>query len=68
MKRTVKITITIELDPTSVGRGISKFYRIEKWIYDRKTGLTLEHGNYGTGYTLKEAREAKRRILRDYFG
>ncbi len=64
----VKVRVDIVEDLSYASRGIGKKYRINKWIFDKKTGRTLDMGTYGTGYNLKEAREAKKRILEDYYG
>lgn len=39
-----------------------------KWVFERKTGRTVDHGVYGTNYTLKKAREVKKMILDSYLG
>ena len=68
MKSPVKVRVDIEQDMQYANAGLGKRYKVTKWVFERKTGRTVDHGTYGTNYSLKEAREAKKRILRDYLG
>lgn len=68
MKSPIKIRVDIEQDMEYASAGLGKRYKVTKWVFERKTGRTLEHGSYGTNYTLKEAREAKKRIMAAYLG
>ena len=68
MKSPVKVRVDIEQDMTYANAGLGKRYKVTKWVFERKTGLTVDHGTYGTNYSLKEAREAKKRILDSYLG
>ena len=67
-KSPIKINVFIREDPAYARAGLGKRYQIQKMVFDRKTGRTLEHGSYGTGYNFKEACKIKGQILRDYFG
>lgn len=67
-KSPIKLRIDIVEDPQFRGAGIGKKYMVNKWVFDRKTGRTIDHGQYGSGYTMKEACEVKSRIKKAYFG
>ena len=67
-KSPIKLRIDIVEDHRYADAGIGKKYMVNKWIFDRKTGRTLEHDTYGTGYTYKEACAVKARIKNDYLG
>lgn len=67
-KSLVKIDVFIQEDPSFAAAGLGKRYQIQKMVFDRKTGRTLEIASYGTGYPFKEACQVKGRILNDYFG
>ena len=66
-KSPVKIRIDIVEDTRYSNAGIGKKYTVNKWVYEKKTGRTVDHGTYGTGYTWKEACAVKKRILSDYY-
>ena len=68
MKSPIKVRVDIEQDMQYANAGLGKRYKVTKWVFERKTGRTVDHGTYGTNYSLKEAREAKKRILGAYFG
>ena len=68
MKSPVKVRVDIEQDMEYASAGLGKRYKITKWVFERKTGRTLERSSYGTNYSLKEAREAKKRIMDAYLG
>jgi len=67
-KSPVKIRVFIRKDPAYARAGLGKRYQVQKMVFDRKTGRTLEIGSYGTGYHFKEACQVKGNILKDYFG
>ena len=62
----VKVRVDIEEDARYRLAGLGKRYKITKWVFERKTGRTLEMSSYGTNYTLKDARDAKKRIINSY--
>ena len=64
----IKLKIDIVQDHRYDGAGIGKKYMVQKWVYERKTGRTVDHGTYGSGYTYKEALALKAKIKNDYFG
>lgn len=64
----IKLRIDIVEDHQFDGAGIGKKYQVIKWVFERKTGRTVEHGTFGTGYTYKEALALRAKIKRDYFG
>lgn len=68
MKSPVKVRVDIEQDMTYANAGLGKRYKVTKWVFERKTGRTVDHGTYGTGYSLKEARATKKMILNSYLG
>lgn len=68
MKSPIKVRVDIEQDMQYANAGLGKRYKVTKWVFERKTGRTVDHGTYGTNYSLKEAREAKKRILEAYLG
>ena len=68
MKSPVKVRVDIEQDMTYANAGLGKRYKVTKWVFERKTGRTVDHGTYGTNYTLKKAREVKKMILDSYLG
>lgn len=68
MKSPVKVRVDIEQDMQYSYAGLGKRYKVTKWVFERKTGRTVEYGTYGTNYTLKEARATKKMILDSYLG
>ena len=68
MKSPVKVRVDIEQDMQYVEAGLGKCYKVTKWVFERKTGRTVDHDTYGTGYSLKEARAVKKMILDSYLG
>lgn len=68
MKSPVKVRVDIEQDMTYANAGLGKRYKVTKWVFERKTGRTVDYGVYGTNYTLKEARATKKMILNSYLG
>ena len=68
MKSPVKVRVDIEPDMAYANAGLGKRYKVTKWVFERKTGRTVDHGTYGTGYSLKEARATKKMILDSYLG
>lgn len=68
MKSPIKIRVDIEQDMQYAAACLGKRYKVTKWVFERKTGRTLEHSSYGTNYSLKEARDAKKRIMDAYLG
>ena len=68
MKSPVKVRVDIEQDMQYAKAGLGKRYKVTKWVFERKTGRTVDHGVYGTNYTLKKAREVKKMILDSYLG
>lgn len=66
---TAKVKVHIVEDRTCLGPHGGARYRVEKWVYSRKTGLTLDYDRHVAEHlTLKEARSVKRKVLRDYYG
>lgn len=63
----VKVRVDIEEDARYKEAGLGKRYKVTKWVFERKTGRTLEMSSYGTNYTLKAAREAKKQIMDAYY-
>lgn len=63
MKNPVKVRVDIEQDMQYAKAGLGKRYKVTKWVFERKTGRTVDHSTYGTNYSLKEARATKKRIL-----
>ena len=68
MKCPVKVRVDIEQDMTYANAGLGKRYKVTKWVFERKSGRTVDHGVYGTNYSLKEARATKKMILDSYLG
>ena len=68
MKSPVKVRVNIEQDMTYANAGLGKRYKVTKWVFERKTGRTVDFSVYGTNYSLKEAREIKKMILDSYLG
>lgn len=68
MKSPVKVRVDIEQDMQYAKAGLGKRYKVIKWVFERKTGRTVDHGVYGTNYSLKEARATKKMILDSYLG
>lgn len=68
MKNPVKVRVDIEQDMQYASAGLGKRYKVTKWVFERKSGRTIEHASYGTNYSLKEAREVKKRIIDTYLG
>lgn len=67
-KPQIKLRIDIVEDHRYDGAGLGKKYQVSKWVFERKTGRTIDHGTYGGGWTYKEALALKARIKHDYFG
>lgn len=68
MKSPVKVRVDIEQDMQYAKADLGKRYKVTKWVFERKTGRTVDYGVYGTNYSLKEAREVKKMILNSYLG
>ena len=68
MKSPVKVRVNIEQDMRYAKSNLGKRYKVTKWVFERKTGRTVDFGVYGTNYSLKEAREIKKMILDSYLG
>lgn len=68
MKSPVKVRVDIEQDMSCTEDGRGKRYKVTKWVFERKTGRTVDHFIYGTNYSLTEARAAKKMILDAYLG
>ena len=68
MKSPIKVHVDIEQDMSCAKDSRDKCYRVTRWVFERKTGRTVDHFIYGTNYSLKEARAAKKMILDSYFG
>ena len=68
MKNPIKVRVDIEQDMQYANAGLGKRYKVTKWVFERKSGRTLEHSFYGTNYSFKEACEAKKYIMAAYFG
>ena len=68
MKCPVKVRVDITLDPVYSDLGLGKRYKVIKWVFERKTGRTVDYCYYGTNYTFKEACATKKMILDSYLG
>lgn len=68
MKNPIKVRVDIEQDMQYANAGLGKRYKVTKWVFERKSGRTLEHSSYGTNYSFKEACAAKKHIMDAYFG
>lgn len=68
MKSPIKVRVDIEQVTSCTEEDCDNRYSVIKWIFERKTGRTVDHFIYGTNYSLKEARAAKKMILDSYFG
>ena len=68
MKSPIKVRVDIEQDMSCTKDSRDKRYRVIRWVFERKTGRTVDHFIYGTNYSLKEARAAKKMILDAYLG
>ena len=60
MKSPIKVRVDIEQDMSCT--------KVIRWVFERKTGRTVDHFIYGTNYYLKEARSAKKMILDAFLG
>ena len=68
MKSPIKVRVDIEQDMSCTKDSRDKRYRVIRWVFERKTGRTVDHFVYGTNYSFKEAHAAKKMILDSYFG
>ena len=68
MKSPIKVRVDIEQVTSCTEEDCDKRYSVIKWIFERKTGRTVDHLVYGTNYSFKEAHAAKKMILDSYFG
>ena len=68
MKSPIKVRVDIEQDMSCATDSHDKRYRVIRWVFERKTGRTVDHFIYGTNYSFKEAHAAKKMILDSYFG
>ena len=68
MKSPIKVRVDIEQDMSCAKDSRDKRYRVIRWVFERKTGRTVDHFIYGTNYSLKEARSAKKMILDAFLG
>lgn len=68
MKSPIKVCVDIEQDMGCTENSRGKRYKVTRWVFERKTGRTVDHFIYGTNYSLKEAHAAKKMILDSYFG
>lgn len=66
VKSPVKVRVFINEDPLYDPKAFGKRYSVTKMVFDRKTGLTLDHSIFGRGYSYEDACATKRRILEDY--
>ena len=64
----IKLRIDIVEDHQFDGAGIGKKYRVDEWVFEKKTGRLVGHGTYGTGYTYKEALAVKANIKHSHLG
>lgn len=65
----VKVRVDIEVDRTALGPHGGARYKLNKWVFDCRTGATLDHAiGCDRGMTLKDARARKREILEEYRG
>lgn len=64
-----KLRVDIVEEPEFKGPRGGKRYQISKWVFDSRTGLTIDHHHrIGHGLTLKEARARKKEIKEAYYG
>ena len=64
-----KLKVVISEDRCSVGPHGGTRYKIDKWVFDSRTGLTVDHQlRIAYGLTLKEARARKKEIIEAYYG
>lgn len=69
MKSTVKVRVFVEKDTQNTeNRCGGNRYKVTRWVFERKTGRTVDHFMYGTNYSFKEAHAVKKMILDSYFG
>lgn len=65
----IKVRVDIEVDRTALGPHGGTRYMLNKWVFDGRTGATLDHAiGCNRGMTLKDARARKREILEEYRG
>ena len=64
-----KLRVDIVEEPKFRGPRGGRRYSINKWVFDSRTGLTIDHVlAYRSGLTLKEAQEVKRDIKEAFYG
>ena len=68
MKSPIKVRVDIEQDMSCTKDSCDKRYRVIRWVFERKTGRTVDHFIYGTNYSFKEAHAVKKMILDAYLG
>jgi hypothetical protein len=62
----IKIRVFVQEDVNYANNGLGKHYSVTKMVFDRKTGMTLDHDIFGRGYSYEDACATKRRILATY--
>ena len=62
----IKVRIDVVEDPKHCVEGCTKRWMVNKWVFEKKSGRTLEHFTVGTGYTYREAHSMKKQILKAY--
>ena len=68
MKSPIKVRVDIAQYPANRHDNYGKkWYSVTKWVFEAKTGRTLEHMTIPTKYSLTEARHVKKHIIRSYF-
>lgn len=63
----IKLRIDIVEDKRFAEFGVGKRYKVKKWVFEKKTGRTIDHVAFCAGYSYKEARALKEKIKSDYF-
>ena len=48
MKSPIKVRVDIEQDMSCTKDSRDKRYRVIRWVFERKTGRTVDHFIYGT--------------------
>ena len=66
MKSPIKVRVDIEQDMQYAKTGLGKRYKVTKWVFERKTGRTLEHHLFSQTFSRADAFQLKRDIIKSY--
>lgn len=66
MKSPIKIRVDIEQDMQYAKAGLGKRYKVAKWVFERKTGRTIEHHLFSQVFSWKDAHQLKHDIVNSY--